>query len=200
MKKNVSVLAAVLLSGVSLNSQAVDFFVGVEAGVAIYPDFTTDVAKSIGGSVTVEQDAGSFAAGIYGGAWLTENFGVEVAYADLGSIEGKVKNSSTFYEYAATAFSASLLVGTRAGKGTLYGKVGMYDASVKFKSITRSITTDSSGLVFGGGYSLPFTKHVVGKVELAAYNDVQFQKFNAPVGTNTGDNIYKFAVGVAYTF
>jgi len=82
----------------------------------------------------------------------------------------------------------------------LYGKVGMYNASVEFKSATRSIGTDSSGLVFGGGYSLPFTKHVVGKAELSVYNDVKFQTFNAPAGTATSDNIYKLAVGVAYTF
>jgi len=206
--KKASVLLVGLLGSVALNSHAAGFFVGGEAGLATYPDFTGSVAQSAinagFSSVSVKQDASSIAVGIYGGQWVTDNFGWEAAFTDLGSIEGKVTTvpaSSSNYKYAASALSVTALGGIKLGRrGTLYGKAGLYSASVKFDSATRSVTTDSTGLVLGGGYSLRFTDHLVGKAELAIYNGVKFQTFGASEGTNTSDNITKVSVGVAYAF
>lgn len=206
--KKVSVLLVALLGSVALNSHAAGFFVGGEAGVAVYPDFTSSVAQSMVkagfASASVKQDRGSTAFGIYGGQWVTDNFGWEAAYTDLGSIDGKVTTvpaSNTTYRYAAGALSATALGGIKLhARGTLYGKAGLYRASVKFDSVTRSVTTSSTGLVLGGGYSMSFTNHLIGKAELAIYNGVKFQTFNASNGTNTSDNITKVSVGVAYAF
>jgi len=218
--KNVSVFAGVLLSGMALNSHAADFFVGVEAGVAMYPDIKDRALQTSppgAASSTARQDSSSAAYGIYGGAWLTENFGIELAYTDLGSVEGAVTGTFTFgpvgttvsstYKYASTALSAAALGGVKLGAGTLYGKAGVYSASVKNDtatgpggSVTHSTTTSSTGLVYGGGYSYPFTKHVAGRVEVSIYDSVKFQTLFAQDGTTTSENITKVSVGVAYTF
>lgn len=206
--KKISVLLAALLGGVALNSHAQELFVGVEAGVAVYPDFTSDVARATVNagfsSASVKQDGGSTAFGIFAGAWVTDNFGLQADYIDLGSIEGKVTTvpaSNTFYKYSASAFSVAALGGIKLGaKGRLYGKAGVYRASVEFKSATRSITTDSTGLMLGGGYSFRITQHLLARAELTVYNDVKFQTFNAPQGSSTSDYITKVALGAAYVF
>ena len=206
MKKILVVLAA-LFGALPLNSYAQTFFVGGELGAAVWPDFTDAVAQSVisagFSSVDVKQDRSSAVLGIYGGAWITENFGVEAAYTDLGEVKATITTvpaSNQSLKYSANAWSVAGLGGVVLGKGTLYGKLGAYGADVKFDSAVRSVSTTSTGLLYGGGYSLPFGKHVIGKAELAVYNGVKFQTYNAPQGTNTTDNIVKVSVGVAYAF
>ena len=207
MKKMLLVLA-LLFGSSAFDSHAQTFFIGGEVGAALYPDFSSDVARSTvnagASSATVKQDCCGAAVGVFGGVWINNNFGVEAAYTDLGNVEGKVTTvpaSNTFYEYSASAASLAGLGGITLGsRGTLYGKLGAYKASVEFRSATRSITTDSSGLLIGGGYSHRFGKHLLGKAEIAVYNDVKFQTFNAPQGTTTSDAIVKIAVGAAYAF
>src|SRR6266849_2320645 len=113
--KRISVLLVALLGSVALNSHAAGFFVGGEAGIATYPDFTSSVAQAeinAGFSfASVTQDKGSTAFGIYGGQWVTDNFGWEAAFTDLGSIEGKVTTvpaSNSNYKYAASALSLTV--------------------------------------------------------------------------------------------
>jgi hypothetical protein len=217
--KKVSVLSALVLSSVALHSHAADFFVGAEAGVALFPDFTDRAVQTspVQGS-TATQDKTSAAFGIYGGAWLTENFGVEAAYTDLGKVEGSVSGTITSgpaagttvrstYKYSANALSVTALGGIKLGAGTLYGKAGIYSATVKNEtatgpggSVTDSASTSSTGLVYGAGYAFPFTKHLVGKAEVAIYDGVQFQKLFAQKGTNVSENITKASLGLAYAF
>src|SRR5262249_25726647 len=130
--KKVLLLVLALLGGVSSNVHAQNerFFIGGEIGTAIYPDFAQTVAQSLFSSgpftsVRVEQERSSLAIGIYGGAWITDNIGVEAAWTDLGSINGDVTTtpaSSANYKYGASAVSLSALLGGKVGNGKLYAK------------------------------------------------------------------------------
>lgn len=217
MKRKTIVLAA-LLSSAAVNCHAEGFFVGAEAGLSLYPDFTDDAKRSSPTTnVTVTQDVASVAYGIYAGYWFTPNFGVEAAYTDLGSVEGSLEGATggfgpvpltpfkATYSYSAQAFSVAALGGVKLGTGTLYGKLGLYSAEVTAEFTPgvgqpkTSSTNSSTGLLYGAGYALPFTKHLVGRVEFLVYDGVEFQKVFSQDRT-TNENIAKFSVGVAYAF
>ncbi|HLP98010.1 MAG TPA: hypothetical protein VK149_06165 [Sideroxyarcus sp.] len=211
--KQVSTLFAALLGCCALSAQAEGFFAGGEFGTTAYPDFAGPAAQSAintgFASASATQDKASTAFGVYGGQWLTGNLGWEAGYTDLGSIAGTVTTTgpaaTATYKYSATALYAAALGGMKLGKGTLYGKAGLYSASVKYdETIPPGVgvatpSTDSSiGLVIGGGYSVPFMEHLVGKAELAIYNGVKFHEVMA-TGTKS-DTITKVSIGVAYAF
>lgn len=205
--KTVLALVAALLLGVPGTSQAQRFYVGAEAGFAVYPDFTEDVARAVvaagATSAEVKQDASGLALGAFAGVWIIDNLGVEAAYTDLGSVEGKVTTtppSNTFYEYSASAASVAVLGAIRVGRGKIYGKGGAHKTEVEFKSPTQKVSTSSNGLLVGGGYWHEFGRRLIVKGEIAVYSGVKFQTFNAPAGTSTTDNIIKVTAGVAYGF
>ncbi len=177
-------LFAALFGGLTFNAQAEGFFIGGEAGVTTYPGFSSFVGV-----------ARSTAAGIYGGQWLNENWGWEAALTDLGSVE-----STGGHTHAASTLSAAALGGFKLGKGTVYGKAGLYRASVKYDSPTLSVTNSTTNLVIGGGYSMSFAEHLVGKAELDIYDNVKFQRENAAAGTTNSGTINKLTVGMAYMF
>lgn len=187
MKKAFGMLAA-LIGGLTFNAQAQGFFVGEEVGITTYPGFASFVGV-----------ASSHAVGIFGGQWLSENWGWEAALTDLGSIESS-GTGVTRHKHAVTALSAAGLGGFKLGKGTVFGKVGLYRASVKYAGPTFSATDSTTDFVIGGGYSMSFTEHLVGKAELDYYNNVRFQTVNAPAGTTNSNAINKLSVGLAYTF
>lgn len=210
--KRTSLWLAGLLASAALNCRAEGFFIGAEAGLSLYPDFTDQALRAspvISG--TAKQDASSVAYGVYGGYWFTPNLGVEAAYTDLGSVDGTVEGStflSSFkasYKYSAQAYTIAALAGVKVGRGTLYGKAGWYSASVKSEFTPgigqpkNSATTSSDGLVYGFGYAFPFTPNVVGKVELAVYDSVKFREVFAQTRT-TSENIGRVTVGVSYAF
>lgn len=186
MKKVFGMFAA-LIGCLTFNAQAEGFFIGGEAGVTTYPGFESFVGV-----------ASSTAAGIYGGQWLNENLGWEAALTDLGSVES-TGAGATRNKHAASALSAAALGGFKLGKGSVFGKVGLYRASVKNEATSFSVTTSSTNFVIGGGYSMSFAEHLVGKAELDIYDSVKFQKVNTPAGT-TNSTINKLSVGIAYAF
>lgn len=60
--KRTAVLLAGLLSSAALNCHAEGFFIGAEAGAALYPDFTDQaLSASPSPNVTAKQDAASVA-------------------------------------------------------------------------------------------------------------------------------------------
>jgi len=124
--KRIAVLLAGLLSSAALECHAEGFFIGAEAGTALFPDFTDQALRtSPTTSATAKQDATSVAYGIYGGYWFTPNFGVEAAYTDLGSVEGAVEGTTggfgpipltpfkATYKYSAQAASVAALGGVK---------------------------------------------------------------------------------------
>jgi hypothetical protein len=214
--KRTTIVFAAMLSSAAVSCHAQGFYIGAEAGLALYPDFTGDAARATPAqfSATIKQDVASLAYGIYGGYWLTPNIGVEAAYTDLGAIDGTVDGTANApfagtlkasYSYSAQAFSLAALGGVQVGKGTLYGKLGVYDASVTAEFVAgtgqpkTSSSVSSTGLLYGAGYAFPFTKNVVGKVEFVVYDGVEFQKVFSHDRT-TNENIGKLSVGVAYAF
>jgi hypothetical protein len=206
-------LLAALLSSAAVNCHAQGFYIGAEAGLALYPDFTEDAARSSPTSnVTVNQDAGSVAYGVFAGYWFTPNFGVEAGYANLGSVDGTVEGSNFFgtsfkasYTYSAQAYSLAALGGVQLGKGTVYGKLGMYEASVTAEFVAgigqpkTSSTVSSTGVLYGVGYSWPFTKNLMGRAEFVVYDGVAFQKVFNHTKTTDAD-IGKLSFGLAYAF
>lgn len=211
MKRTTMALAAVLGSA-AMSCHAEGFFIGAEVGPSLFPDFTDEaLKKSPTGNATAKQDATSIAYGVYGGYWITPNFAVEAAYTDLGSVDGTVEGATFFgsfkasYKYSAQAYSLAAIGGFKAGKGTLYGKLGAYNAEVKSEFVAgigqpkNSATTSSTGVIYGVGYSLPFTQNVVGKVEFSVYDGVEFREVFAQSKT-TKESIGRLTVGVAYAF
>lgn len=180
--KTVFGLVAALLCGSVFNAQARVSFVGGEAGIATYPGYTGYVVQH------------STVFGIYGGQWLHKNWGWEAAITDLGSIH------AAGHRHAVTALNAAALGGFGLGKGTVFGKLGLYRTSVKSDGPTLSVTTSTTDFVFGGGYSMSLAEHLVGKIELDIYNNVRFQRASAPAGTTDSSTINKLSVGMAYTF
>ena len=185
--KTVFGLVAALICGSASNAQAQASFVGGEAGVATYPGYTGIVMQY------------STMFGIYGGQWLSKNWGWEAAIADLGSIHA-TGTGAAGHKHAAAALSAAALGGFDLGKGTVFGKLGLYRASVKSDGPTLSVTTSTTDFVIGGGYSMSLAEHLVGKIELNIYNNVRFQRASAPAGTTDSSTINKLSVGMAYTF
>ncbi len=187
MKKALGVAA--LIVSLSSDAQAQGFFVGGEAGLTTYPGFEHFAVV-----------AHSTAAGVYGGQWVNENWGWEAALTDLGSIESAGAGTVAGHKHATTALSAAGLGRFKWGKGSVFGKAGLYRASVKYTSPALSVTTSTSGFVIGGGYSMSFTERLVGKAELAIYDNVKFQTANAPAGITSSSTINRLSVGLAYVF
>lgn len=221
MKMTVKVwVTGLALGAMASPANAIQSFIGGEAGWASYPRYTSqaDQAAINGGftSSATSQDKMGTALGIYGGQWLTENLGWETGYTDLGYVNGATiatappaSSARINYKFSTTALYASLLGGTQLGKGTLYGKLGIYQASVKYEeSVTNifaatftpiSATDSGTGLLVGAGYSRPLQEHLTAKIDLSFYNKVKFHQVYQVTGTNSG-NIYKLSVGMAYVF
>lgn len=187
MKKVVGTFAA-LAGCLTINAQAQGLFIGGEAGVTTYPGFASFAVV-----------AHSTAAGIYGGQWLNENWGWEAALTNLGSVETTGAGTAD-HKHAASALSTAALGGFKLGRGSVYGKIGLYRASVKYDSPALSVTTTTTNFVIGGGYTMSFAERLVGKVELEIYDNVKFQTPNAPAGATDSGTINKLSVGMAYAF
>lgn len=214
------ILAALL--GCSAASAQADNFVGATLGSASYPDFTaTEAAYLIGPttiwtSASVSQNKSGSDYGIYGGQWLNDTWGWEAGYKNFGSVSGSANGSAGAtaytgigsYDYSTTALYGAGLGRMKLGSGNLYGKAGLYNASVSFSGRTYLTTTtlrttsassSNMGLLIGGGYSMPFLEKYNGRVEYVIYNGVASYQIGTTSSTQT-DNISEISVGVDYTF
>lgn len=210
MKK---ITAAITLFAVfATPASAAGFFIGGDLGfTAGYPNRTEEVGNGLLGagatSASVTQKKVSIALDLYGGQWVSEQFGWEIGYDALGSADGDWTStgaSTGSYKYTVSAYHFALLGGIPVGgRGKLYGKAGIFSASTKEEwsnttGFSGSITQSSSGLLLGGGYELSFNDRLAGRAGITLFNGVQFNDFT----NNQTDKktLIELAVGVNYKF
>ncbi len=189
------------------------FYAGGEIGGATVPDLKGAVYQTMANSgytsTTVSQNNGSGQAAVFGGQWVTSNFGWEASLVSLGSIRGRIAATNgtstifTSYRYSAGALTLAAMAGinvTPAGK--IFFKVGAYDAGVTLYGPTSSVSTNSTGPMFSGGFSYKVMEHLVARVEVASYVGVRYPNFEffTPTDNTTKNNITTLAGGVAYEF
>lgn len=214
MNTTTRIFLAALLSNLVVSAAAAGgFYAGGEVGVSTVPDMSDQVTQTMVNSgypsVTVSQDKSSGMDRIFGGQWVTNNFGWEAALASLGSMKGRVAATNgsgtvfTSYRYSIGAVSLAAMGGidiTPTGK--LFLKVGVFDAGVTYDGPTSNISKSSAGPMISGGFSYRIMKHLSARVEVANYVGIRFPNYEFFTSTNntTKSNITTLAVGAAYEF
>lgn len=209
MKK---ITAAILLSATFATPVFADgFFIGADVGTATgYPDRTAEAENGLvaagATSVSASEKKTSFAFGVHGGQWITQNFGWEVGYDSLGKVDGSWTSTGSTtgsFKYSVSAFHVAALGGIPMGRGKLYGKAGVFSASTKEDwsnnfALSGSTTQNSTGLLVGGGYELPFSDKLEGHVGFNLFNGVKFNDFTNIPNTTDKNNIFQVVVGVDF--
>ncbi len=216
MKNNVmkKILAVAVLGASCTNSHAAGFYAGIDGGMTTYPSYAQDLANwlvSPGGgggtyaNVTQYPTGSTF--GIHAGQWIVDQFGWEIGYTDLGSVDGTVSTNAPGYTnekytYSATAAHVAVLGGVPLGRGKLFGKAGLYSAKTTLKDncqfCTPSQSASNVGLLIGAGYEHWFTEKFSLRAGVNVYSGVKFVN----VSTYTPDNqtMVQASVGVNFTF
>lgn len=208
------IFSAVLLSNlIVLPATAGGFYAGGEVGVSTVPDLSGQAAQTMVNSgyptVTVSQNKGSGVAGIFGGQWVTDNFGWEAGISGLGSIRGRVAATNgtstifTSYRYSTGALRVAAMGGIDIRPaGKLFFKAGLFGAGVTYNGPTSIVSASSAGPFLGGGFSYRIMQHLSARIEMANYVGVRFPNFEffTPANNTTKSNITTLAVGAAYEF
>lgn len=213
-------IAIAWLACLSLSAHAEDYFVNAELSATSYPEWVGRINDGLIANgftyASSRQDKSGIGLGVSGGHWLSDNFGWELGYNSLGQIKGNTTadNATVFYtdnwKYSATAFHAAALGGVKLGESRLYGKLGIYSASSKLDGTfsfsgavtgtsTYSGTSSNSGLLIGGGFTLPLSERIHMILSLDMFSDVVFPDWFSPSQT-TKENLFKTAIGISYQF
>jgi hypothetical protein len=201
------ILAIVLLSA-AFGAHAEGFYIGGDLGTVSYPDYTTDTANWLIGNgatyASVTQKVVSSTVDIHIGQWVTEGFGWEAGYADLGSVDGSYASNSGVlfpngtYTYSAAAAHVAVLGGIPLGRGKLFGKFGLFSASTTLDDPYFSQTVYSTGLLLGGGYEFWFNPAFSLRAGLNLYSGVNFVNEGTYAIESRG--MAQVAVGANFTF
>lgn len=209
MKKNILVLA--LLSAIATPTLAEGGFIGGDIGLVLgYPNRTGETASGLSAagatSLSVTQKVSSIAFDLRGGQWITEQLGWEIGYDALGNVDGSWTSTGSTtgnYKYSASAYHFVALGGIPMGGGKLYGKAGVFSASVKEDAsntagFSASNTQSSTGLLLGGGYEWSLSDKLAGHTGIDLFNGVKFHDFS----NNKTENktLVQISVGVDYKF
>jgi OmpA-OmpF porin, OOP family len=162
----VALLSVLSFGSVPAFSQDVGFYAGFNFGQSKVSDFCNGFASC---------DDKDTALSIFGGYQVNRNFGVEIAYTDLGqaSISGPGGN----LRFEATGFEF-LGVGTipLTQQFSLYGKLGFFlwnaDARGTVLGFPFSGSDDGTDLTFALGARYSFTRNLVGQLQWQRYADV----------------------------
>ncbi len=193
--KSVKLIAVALLAlgGMVAAAQATaqGFYVGGSVGKSDFDDGNAVPDLITSGSV----DGTDTGYKIYGGYQFNRNFGVEVAWVDLG----QAKYSGTFQGLPVTGGTVKTYGFNLSAVGTLpmgssgfsfFGKAGLYSWEAKASDVTGgspfSGKQNGSDLSYGIGGSYAFTKNLGIRAE--------WERFKAV------DNIDLLSVGVVYQF
>ncbi len=165
--KRIGVAAAIAIAAAGLSplaqAQAQDqgWYVGGSIGESDADESITE-GLITSGSV----DAKDTGWKLYGGFMFNRNFGVELAYVDLG----KAKYSGTFFglpvtggTIEATGFNIAAIGAIPLSSAfSLFGKVGIFSWEAEANDTTAGVpfaeTTDGNDLFFGLGASYSFTR------------------------------------------
>ncbi|MBI5891961.1 MAG: outer membrane beta-barrel protein [Nitrosomonadales bacterium] len=192
------------------------FFAGGSLGLVKNPDWV-DAANQYmvangATSADTRQNAYSLSIGVRGGYWLNDNFGVEGGLTGISEAKGTVTTTgagiagTTTYSYTTGIVYAAALGGLPLGKGTLFGKAGLYNASTELKGTTTitgmtvsSPTASNTGLLLGAGYAFRVMNHLSIRPEITLYNGVKFNNLDT-TKSNESKNLYQLSVGADYMF
>lgn len=214
MNTTARIFAAVLLSNLVVSVAAASgFYAGGEVGVSTVPDLSGAATQTMMNSgyptVTVSQNKSSGVTRIFGGQWVTDNFGWEACLASLGLMRGRVAATNgtstifTSYRYSTGVLSLAAMGGINiTPTGKLFFKAGLFGAGVTYNGPTSTVSTSSAGPMLSGGFSYRVMKHLSARVEVANYVGVRFPnyEFFTPANNTTKSNITTLTVGAAYEF
>lgn len=157
-------VAAAIASPLTL-AQDQGWYVGVSIGQSEADEsIASDMALITSGSV----DAKDTGWKLYGGFMFTRNFGVELAYVDLG----KAKYSGDFFGLPVTGGTIEATGFNMAAIGaiplspalSLFGKLGIFSWEAEANDRTAGLpftqTLDGNDLFFGFGASYSFTRNL----------------------------------------
>lgn len=168
-----------LASLIALPAAADDgFYIGASLGRSGID--TGDVSQ-----IQVSSDANSYKG--FAGYRFLKFFGVEGAYADLGS--AKVTSATTESQVKMTVFHGEVMGYIPFGIGDIFGKAGAVSWNGDFKTTGGNISSSKSGTdpMYGGGIQFRIKSWAVrGEFE---YFDIKDAK-----------HVYMYSVGGSYTF
>lgn len=208
------ILVAALLGSISLGAQA-EGFAGGSLGLVSNPNWVDDANKYMvdHGATTskTEQNKVSASLNLRGGYWLNSNFGAEGGFISIGEAKGTTTTTggvagTTTYTFTTGALYATALGGLKLGKGTLYGKAGLFNASTEQK-ITSTVPgatnntskASSTGLIFGAGYSIRVMNHLSIRPELTILSGVKFKAID-DTKPDEKKTLTQFSIGADYVF
>jgi hypothetical protein len=208
MKKRFFTIA--LLFGLSLGASAQEYFIGGDIGLNKFPNWAdqADSAEYRAGAAysSTSQSIFSVGLGIIAGQWVNQVYGWEVGYDNFGSVTGYTTAGSNYayaignsYQFASTAYHAAVIFGSSR---SLFGKVGIYDATTQLTIQSMTISPDkSSGIYFGigGRYYSNDSEQFSFRIGLDIYPKVQFSELS-DFTKSTSETITKLYLGEDYNF
>jgi len=187
MVKNIlALLAAFAISAPAFAADTGGYLVGMVGQTKVKDIDTAGLAN-----VSVDDTDTGFKLG--GGYAFHRNFGVEVAYVDLG------KATASAGGQTAEAKSSGLVVVAvgmlpLSNQFTLLGRLGLIDATVKLSGPGGSDKSTDLKTTFGIGASYSFTPKFAGRVDIDRYSKL------GDSNTTGESDVDMISIGVVYKF
>ena len=167
-------LIAFLLTGMSVNAYAQNFYGGFSIG-------------SFDDEIISDSDTGWK---IFGGYQLNPNFAIEVAYVDLGTVEESAFGSSISADQS--GISGTIVgIAPLNSQFSLFGKFGLFlwDSDIKFTNVfplgTGSASDSGTDITYGFGAKVDLQKAISLRAEWEHFED------------DIGD---LFSIGISFKF
>jgi OOP family OmpA-OmpF porin len=143
-------------------SQAQDqgFYVGANFGQSKAKDFCAG---------TTSCDDSDTALSIFGGYQFNKNFGVEIAYTDLGKFSGSAPGITATVEATGFEFSAVGIFPINP-QWSLYGKLGFFMWDADLKSNLGNLSDDGTDLTYALGVRWNLTKNLTVQAQWQRYD------------------------------
>jgi OOP family OmpA-OmpF porin len=177
MKRKIMLLAGGLLSLTSLGAQAQAPGVQLNMDSGVYIGAGGGGSRATTGCATA-CDKTDKTWNVFVGYQLNRNIGIEVGYADFGSLTtgGTLFGVPSAARTDTTAWDFTL-VGTLpiTDRFSFYGKLGVfrYDSDATMSgAATGTASAKGTAFTIGGGVQYAFTGNIAGRFEWQHYNDV----------------------------
>jgi hypothetical protein len=217
-----SLLFAVLLECLVLNSRAAEISVGAEAApLVVWADQCVWLLFCTQGDQGGHGNGYGFRVGLMLPHGDTNRTSLEIGYDKPGSIAGSTvyslnpgciilcpgatatwKHETSIIHVSALGF---LPWDSHKEHGAVIGKIGLYSSSTNTEGDygtgggAYSRRVSGAGLLMGAGYALPFSRHLSARVAADMFFNV---KVSDPIqsGNTITETLLKFALGVDYMF
>jgi len=177
------------------------FYLGASVGSSLPGDYSGRLSDWLSGAynatttlapgdyiaTSTSQDRTAFGGRLFGGLWVTPNFGLEAGYTGLGHIHWSARSLDTTGSFDVTdsgsvrphAWYEAVLIATNRNGLRWFGKVGAYQASTTLEvssldnlsgaSFGVSESIRNSGTLVGLGVSTPLGGHAALRMEAEDY-------------------------------